>query len=90
MARRQPDLVQPAHVLRIGDRNPQTRPVERKRNRAHMLQHMQRHRLARVGVDVRDRQVDEIHVVPLGERPRCAQRARGAIVAEHRRRRHRQ
>ena len=36
--------------------------------------------LLSIGIDVRDRQIDQIHVVPLGERTGVTERACGAVV----------
>ncbi len=79
-AGRETQLVEALHVLRVGDRDLQGRVVRGERDRAHALQHRQGDRLRRLGVDTRDREVDERQVVLLGERPGDAERTGEALV----------
>ena len=80
-ARREPELVEAAgrsagSVIATSQRL----AVERERDRADALEHGQRDHLRRLGVDARDREVDERQVVLLGEAARDAERAREALV----------
>ena len=83
---RQPELVEPLDVLRLGDRDPQPLAVERERDRAHALEHGQRDQPGRGGVDALDGEVDQRQVELLGERPRGVERAREGRVARRGRR----
>ena len=76
----EPELVESAHVLRIGDRDLQRRAGERERQGAHALQHGERDGLARLCVDADDGEVDERQVELLGERTGDSERARHAFV----------
>jgi hypothetical protein len=82
LARRQPELVEPADVAGIGDRDLDRRAVRGERNRTDALEHGQRDQLRSFGVDAGDRKVDQRQVVLLGERPRHAEGAREALVDE--------
>ena len=69
-ARREPQLVEPAHVLRVGDRHLERAAVRGEGDRDDAVEHRQRDQLHRLGVDADDAEVDERQVVLLGERPR--------------------
>ena len=56
--------------------------VEGERDRADALEHRQRDQLGRLGVDALDGEVDERHVVLLGEVARDAERVREALVEQ--------
>ena len=62
------ELVEAVHVLRVGDRDLEVAAVGGERDRADALEHRQRDDLRRLGVDARDREVDERQLVLLGER----------------------
>jgi hypothetical protein len=79
-ARREPQLVEAAHVLRVGDRDPERVAVGGEGDRDDAVEHRQRDHLDRRGVDARGGQVDERQVVLLGERPRRAERAHETLV----------
>ena len=87
MPRREPELVEALDVLRLGDADPQRLAVEGERDRAHALEHGERDQLRRLGVDALDREVDQRHVVLLGEVARDAERVREALVEERARER---
>ena len=80
--RREAQLVEPPDVLGVGDRDLEDRAFARERDRADALEHRQRDRLGRCGVDAGDGEVDERQVVLLGERAGDAERAREALVDE--------
>ena len=69
-ARREPQLVEPAHVLRVGDRHLEPAAVRGEGDRDDAVEHRQRDHLHRLGVDAGNGEVDERQVVLLGERPR--------------------
>ena len=72
VARREPELVEPVDVLRLGDRDPQPLAVERERDRADALEHGQRDQPRRLEVDALDGEVDERQVELLRELPASA------------------
>ena len=82
MARRESELVEALHVLRIGDRDLQRAVLERERDRADTLQHRQRDELAGVRVDAGFGEVDQRQVVLLGERAGDALGGGEPLVAE--------
>ena len=71
-ARGEAQLVEAAHVLRVGDRELEVGAVGGERNRAGALEHRQRDRLRRLGVDAGDGEVDERQADTA--RPACARR----------------
>ena len=75
LAGREPELVEPADVLRVGDRDLELAAVESERDRDDALEHRQRDRLGGLGIDAGDAEVDEREVVLLGDRPRQPERA---------------
>ena len=82
MARREPELVEALHVLRIGDRDLQRAVLEGERDRADALQDRQRDELARFRIDAGLREVDQRQVVLLGEPARDALGGGEPLVAE--------
>ena len=80
VARREPELVDPVQVARIGDGDPQRAVVERVRDRDDALEDVQRDLLGRVLVDAREREVDERDLIADGERARDSLGRRDALV----------
>ena len=79
-SRREPQLVEPAHVLRVGDRDLEPAAVRGERDRDDPVEHRQRDRLHRLGVDAGNGEVDERQVVLLGEHPRDVERPGEPLV----------
>ena len=69
----QPKLVEPAHVLRVGDRDPKRPVLEGERDRADALEYGKRDHPGRLRVDAGLGQIDERQVVLLGEPTRDTQ-----------------
>jgi hypothetical protein len=81
-ARCELQLVEPAHVLWVRDRDLDRLSVAGKRDRADALEDGQRDQLRRAGIDAGDRQVDQWQVVLLGQGARDAERTREAFFDE--------
>jgi hypothetical protein len=75
-------LVEPAYVPRVGDRDLDRRTVGGEGNRASPLEHRQGQCLRGLAVHACDGEIDERKVVLLGERTRDSKRAREPLVDE--------
>ena len=80
LPRREAQLVEPAHVLRVGDRDLEVAAVGGERDRADALEHGQGDDLRGLRIDAGDGEVDERQLVLLGQPARHAERACEPLV----------
>ena len=80
VTRREPELVEPVQVPRVGERDPEHLALDRVRDRDHALQHVQRDLRRRVLVDPGEREIDVRHLVAERQRARHALRRCDSFV----------